>query len=495
MVETTTEPRRMLIGGDWCVGAGGDWFDSYDPSSGRPWCRVAEADVSDVDRAVRIADDVFRSGTWSGLSATERGVLVARLAQLVREHAEELAHLETRETGKLLRETRALLTYVPSYYEYYAGLADKLEGATFPVDKPDMLVYSRREPLGVVAAIIPWNSPNYLTSVKLAPALITGNTVVIKPSEHASVPILRLAELCAEAGIPDGVVNVVTGHAKVGEALCSHPLVRRIAFTGGVDTARKVVSSSAANFARLSLELGGKSPNIVFADADLDDAVMGIIAGSFAASGQSCVAGTRVLLQDIIADEVIERIVARMREIRLGDPFAELTEMGPIAVRAQLARIEGAVAAARADGAVVISGGQRDEVASGEGWFFSPTVVIGREQTVVAREELFGPVISIFRFRDEAEAVRLANDTRYGLGAGIWTKDLGRAHRVARDVRSGIVWVNTYRVSSPIVPFGGRGDSGYGSEAGLEGVESYLAPKAVWVNLSSTGMPDPFVMR
>jgi acyl-CoA reductase-like NAD-dependent aldehyde dehydrogenase len=484
----------MLIGGRWVAGGSGRWFDSADPSTGEPWCRIAGADESDVDEAVRTADAVFRSGVWSGLPATERGIRVGRLARLVEDHAEELAGLETRDTGKLLRETRALLAYVPRYYDYYAGLADKLEGATFPVDKPDMLVYSRREPLGVVAIVVPWNSPNYLTSVKLAPALITGNTVVIKPSEHASVPILRLAALCAEAGIPDGVVNVVTGGGEIGAALCAHPLVRRIAFTGGPETARKVVAGSAANFARLSLELGGKSPNIVFADADLDDAVTGIVAGSFAASGQSCVAGTRVLLHHDVAGEVVERLVARAADIRIGDPAHAGTEMGPIALRSQLAHIESAVAAARADGATVVSGGRRVEAAAG-GWYFPPTVVTGGEETRLSREELFGPVISVFRFRDEAEAVRLANDTTFGLAAGIWTRDLGRAHRVARDVRSGIVWVNTYRASSPMVPFGGRGDSGYGSEAGLEGVESYLTSKAVWVNLATTPMPDPFVMR
>jgi acyl-CoA reductase-like NAD-dependent aldehyde dehydrogenase len=488
------DPHRMLIGGRWVPGGAGGWFESFDPATGEPWCRVAEATPSDVDTAVRTADEVFRSGAWSGLSATERGARVTRLARLVETHAEELAALETRETGKLLRETRALLAYVPRYYDYYAGLADKLEGATFPVDKPEMFVYSRREPLGVVAIVVPWNSPNYLTSVKLAPALIAGNTVVIKPSEHASLPILRLAALCAEAGIPDGVVNVVTGRGEAGAALCGHPLVRRIAFTGGPETARKVVESSAANFARLSLELGGKSPNLVFADADLDDAVTGIVAGSFAASGQSCVAGTRVLLQEGIADEVVERIVARMDGIRIGPPAEAGTEMGPIALRSQLDHISAAVDAARADGARVITGGQRAEVAPG-GWFFPPTVVTGGEHTRLSREELFGPVISVFRFRDEAEAVRLANDTTYGLAAGIWTKDLGRAHRIARDVRAGIVWVNTYRASSPMVPFGGRGDSGYGSEAGLEGVDSYLQPKVVWVNLATTPMPDPFVMR
>ncbi len=487
---------RMLVAGEWVGSQAGTTFDSLNPATGEKWTVVPDGDEADVDRAVRSAQMAFETSDWRHMTATARGDIVRRIAETVADHADELAQLETRESGKLLRETRALLAYVPRFYEYYAGLADKIEGKTFPLDKPDMLAYSTREPLGVVAMILPWNSPNYLTAMKLAPALVTGNTVVIKPSEHAATPLLRLAELCHEVGLPPGVLNVVTGSgAATGSALASHRLVRRIAFTGGTETGRQIVARSTENLARLSLELGGKSANIIFADADLDNAITGIIAGIFAASGQSCVAGSRILVHESIAQEVTARLIERARSLRMGPPDDESTEMGPLALHAQIRRVSSILDSARSDGATVVSGGTWVDGIVQPGWYLPPTVVTNPGRSDVITQELFAPVASILTFGTEAEAVGLANSTEFGLAAGVWTSDIGRAHRVAASLSCGMVWVNTYRVASPMVPVGGRGNSGYGMEAGIEGIESYLATKSIWVNLSEGSMPDPFVMR
>lgn len=488
------ETLRMWIDGAWVEARSGATFESFNPATGEPWSTLPQADEHDVDLAVQAAQRAFESPEWTTLTATARGKLLHRLGELIAENAEQLAQLESRDNGKLIRETRGQLGYLPEFFYYNAGLADKVAGETLPLDKPDMFGATMRVPLGVVAAIIPWNSPLYLTALKLAPALAAGNTVVIKPSEHASASLIGLMRLIEQAGFPRGVVNLVTGFGDTGAALTRHPLVRKIAFTGGAGAARHVVHNSAENFAKLSLELGGKSPNILFEDADLDSAINGVVAGVFAASGQSCVAGSRLLVQRSIHDDVVERLRERAGTIVIGDPSDNATEMGPIATQAQLESIESMVQRAQADGARLIYGGQRAE--RRQGWYYTPTILAcDRHDLPIMQEEVFGPVVTVIPFDDEAEALRLANDTAFGLAAGIWTRDLARAHRLSRDVRAGILWVNTYRAVSAMAPIGGFGASGYGREGGIESVHDYTELKTLWINLSSQPMPDPFIMR
>lgn len=493
---TELKKYNMYINGEWTPSSDGKYFKSYNPATGEAWCEVAEATAEDVDRAVKAAQDAFENSEWTNMTYTQRGRLVSKLGDLIADNVEELATFETTDNGKLIREMRGQLSYLPEFYYYFGGLADKIQGSTLPIDKRDMFAFTTREPLGVVAAITPWNSPLYLTTLKLAPALVAGNTIVIKPSEVTSASLLELVRLVEEAGFPPGVVNVVTGFGKpAGEALTTHPLVRKIAFTGGEESARHVVRNSAENFAQLSLELGGKSPNIVFEDADPDNAAMGIIAGIFGASGQSCVAGSRAFLHTNIYDRVIERLIDRVQSIKIGDPLQDETEMGPLATEAQLKRVEKYVELGKQEGGHLIYGGKKPARLE-KGWYFEPTIFEHTDnQSKITREEVFGPVLSVIPFRDEAEAIQLANSTDYGLAAGIWARDIGKAHRVAKAVRAGIVWVNTYRSISPIAPIGGSGLSGYGREGGYEAIYDYTQSKVVWVNTSSEPIPDPFIMR
>jgi len=495
-MEKQLKRYRMYINGQWTDSVSGETFESYNPATGEPWSIVPKGNSEDVDRAVRAAYQAFEDSSWSRMTYTQRGKLLRRLGDLIAERAEELAKFETLDNGKLLREMRGQLNYLPEFYYYFAGLADKIHGETLPIDKPDMFVFAGREPLGVVAAITPWNSPLYLTTLKLAPALAAGNTIVIKPSEATSASLLELMPLVEEAGFPPGVVNVVTGFGDpVGSALTSHPLVSRVAFTGGPESARRVVVNTAQNFARLSLELGGKSPNIVFDDADPHNAAMGIVAGIFGAAGQSCVAGSRAFVHADIYDKVMEHLVKRAAAIKIGDPFASETEMGPLAIPAQLQRVEEYVQAGLEEGARLALGGKRPD-GMGKGWYYTPTVFENVQNYMkIAQEEIFGPVLSVIPFRREEEVVQMANQSKYGLAAGIWTRDVGRAHRVAKAIRAGIVWVNTYRSISPIAPIGGMKYSGYGREGGMEAIYEYTQSKVVWINTSSEPMPDPFIMR
>ena len=487
---------QMLIDGAWTAASDGGAFDSVNPSTGAVWARMPEATADDVDRAVRAAHTAFTDGPWATMTPTERGRHLRRLGDLLAENSELLGRTESIDTGKMLSETRWQAKYIAEFFHYYAGCADKIHGETLPIDKPDMFVFTKREPLGVVAAVVPWNSQLFLVAVKIGPALAAGNTIVLKASEHASAAMLEFGKLIEQAGIPPGVVNVITGHGDpCGKELTSHPLVARISFTGGPASAKHVIRNSAENFAEVSLELGGKSPFIVFEDADIESAVNGSVAGIFGATGQSCVAGSRLYLHASIADEFLDRMAEVARGISIGDPLDPATQMGPLCTQGQMDTVEREVAHALSEGARLICGGKRPDGMT-EGLFYEPTILeCPRQDLRIVDTEMFGPVLSVLRFNDEDEVIRLANDTVHGLAAGIFTRDSARSMRVAQAVRAGIVWVNTYRVVSPIAEFGGIKGSGYGRESGFQAMYDYTRPKTIWMNTSPEPMSNPFVMR
>ncbi|SDP61550.1 aldehyde dehydrogenase (NAD+) [Arthrobacter sp. ok909] len=493
---STDRRYEHFINGDWVPPSSGEYFESTNPATLDVLYRAARGNESDIDRAVSAAAAAFENPAWRDLSQTRRGHLLRRLGDLVGEHAEELARMESEDNGKLLREMRAQLAAMPEYYYYYAGLADKIQGDTIPGSSRAMLNYTLREPLGVVGAITPWNSPLTLTTSKLAPALATGNTIVIKPSEYTSATVLRLAALADEAGFPPGVINVVTGFgAEAGAALVEDRRLAKISFTGSTATGARIASSTASRFIGSTLELGGKSPNIVFADADVANASMGVVAGIFAAAGQTCIAGSRVFAHKSVYDELLERVANRARSIVIGDPLLDATELGPLAFQDQRDKVASYVDLGISEGATVLTGGGRPDTGL-SGYFFEPTVLTDVDNSMrVVREEIFGPVAAIMPFETEEEVLRLANDTSYGLAAGIWTTNLARAHRMASRLEAGTVWVNTYRTMSPQSPREGFKTSGVGVEHGTESIREYTRLKSVWINTDESPLADPFVMR
>ena len=497
-VPTKLKRYQTYIDGKWCDAASGKTFITSDPYTGEAWAEIPECDATDVDRACEAAHRAFESGPWATMTQTARGRMLRKIAQLLEKHGEHLAQIEVKDNGKLISEMSAQMKYLPEWYYYYGGLADKVNGLVVPCDKPDTFAYTLREPVGVCGLIIPWNSPLLLVGYKMAPALAAGCTVVIKPSEYTSASLLEFIKLVVEeAGVPPGVVNVVTGFGGVaGEALVTHPKVAKVAFTGGSATGSRVAAQAAASFKKVSLELAGKSPNIVFDDAILDDAVNGAISGIFAATGQTCVAGSRLLVQESIHDQFVEKLLATAKTAKLGNPMSFETQVGPVTTPPQYQKVLSYIDIAKGEGAeCVLGGGPAGADMGGGKYFVQPTVFTGVNNKMrIAQEEVFGPVLSIIKFKDDEDAVRIANDVIYGLAAGVWTQNVKRATLMPRRIRAGTVWVNTYRAVSYTMPFGGFKASGLGRENGQDAINEYLETKAVWGSTASNS-GNPFIMK
>ena len=485
---------KMYINGEWVDSSSGKKIQTLNPENNEVWATVPEANEKDVDKAVQSAQNAFEN-SWSILHPRDRAKYLRLIADQLRENAEHLGKIETIDTGKIYRETKTQANYIAEYYDYFAGLADKVEGTVVPIDKPNMQVTTTRIPIGVVAAIIPWNSQMLLTAVKLAPALAMGNTVVIKASELAPVTLLEFAKLIEKTGIPKGVINIITGLGEpCGKALTTHNLVERIAFTGGPETAKHIVKNSAENLSQVSLELGGKSPVVVFDDADQENALNGITAGIFGASGQSCIAGSRLYLQSKIYNEFLDKLITKAKKIKLGGPMEEDTQMGPLNSFKQLENIEKNIKATTEQGGKIRCGGERSSV-SNKGYYFPATIIECENHNLpVAENELFGPILSVMKFDKEEEVIKKMNDNKYGLSSGVYTSNFARGLRVSKAIRAGIVFINTYRLISPMAPFGGIKDSGYGKEAGIESIKEYTRIKTTWYNSSDKPMSDPFTM-
>ncbi len=485
---------KMYINGEWVDSSSGKKIETLNPENNEVWATVPEANEKDVDKAVQSAQKAFENN-WSTLHPRERAKYLKLIADQLRANAEHLGKIETIDTGKLYRETKTQANYIAEYYDYFAGLADKVEGTVVPIDKPDMQVTTTRIPIGVVAAIIPWNSQMLLTAVKLAPALAMGNTVVIKASELAPVTLLEFAKLIDKTGLPKGVINIITGLGEpCGKALTTHNLVERIAFTGGPETAKHIVKNSAENLSQVSLELGGKSPVVVFDDADQENALNGITAGIFGASGQSCIAGSRLYLHTKIYDEFLKKLIEKAEKIKLGSPMEDDAQMGPLNSFKQLENIEKKIKETIEQGGKIRCGGKRSSI-SNKGYYFPATIIECENHNLpVAENELFGPILSVMKFQNEKEVIEKMNDNKYGLSSGVYTSNFARGLRVSKAIRAGIVFINTYRLISPMAPFGGIKDSGYGKEAGIESIKEYTRIKTTWYNSSDKPMSDPFTM-
>ena len=484
---------KMYIDGEWVDSSSGESFPTENPFTGEVWATIPRATEQDAEKAISAAKGAFE-GEWSRVNGYKRGQLMNKLADLIDQNAAHLSRIESTDNGKVTRETEAQMHVVARQIRFFAGYADKFYGKTIPLDNPSLFDYTLREPLGVIAMITPWNSPIALLAGKLCPALATGNTAVVKPSRYTSASTLELATLVEAAGFPKGVFNVVTGD-RVGDYLTSSPKVDKISLTGGTEVAQRILQQASKNITRVTMELGGKSPNIIFADANLDRAIIGALSGIFQAAGQTCVAGSRLLVEDSVYDRVVKGVVEGAKRIRLGDPFEKETGMGPVANRNQFEHILSLIDQAVAEGAQVLTGGTRvQEGKLAKGYFIAPTVLAATNDMKISQTEVFGPVLCVIRFRTEAEAIEIANDTKYGLAAGIWTNDVCRAHRMARAIKAGMVWVNTYRSMAAQTPFGGYKLSGYGKERGEEALLEYTQLKNVTMDLSSD-VYDQYTMR
>ncbi|WP_102691982.1 betaine-aldehyde dehydrogenase [Rummeliibacillus pycnus] len=479
---------HLFIDGMWKDAVLGKTFYSYNPSTGEAYAEIAEAGAEDVDIAVNAARNAFENSEWSNMTPSDRGRLLMKVANILRENIDRLATIESTDNGLPINETKYIA--IPSMIdvlEFYAGLANKIQGSTLS-SPSNRFNYTLKEPLGVVGAIVPWNFPLMLTMWKLAPALAAGNTIVIKPSEHTPISILEMVKLFQEAGIPDGVINVVPGFGKdAGNALVSHPGIDKIAFTGSTKTGQLIMQTASKNITEVSLELGGKSPNIVFEDANIEHAVNGAMFGIFFAQGQVCASGTRLFVQETIYDEFVNRFIEKAQQIRVGNPLDEGTQMGPQTSLDQLEKIEYYVNKGIDEGATLLLGGERHKNIQ-NGYYFTPTVFgdVTNDMTI-AREEIFGPVLSIIRFKNEEEVIQQANDTLYGLAAGVWTSNLQRAHRMTQKLKAGTVYVNTFSMLDTVAPFGGMKQSGIGRELGIEALQMYTTTKHVWIDLNEDG--------
>jgi acyl-CoA reductase-like NAD-dependent aldehyde dehydrogenase len=489
-----TLPRYdAYIDGESRAPASGEYFPSQDPFTGREWALVARCGAREVNEAVSAASQAFTH--WARLRPSQRAKLLRQFADAIVANVDKLAEIERRDNGKLAAEVIAQVRYLGDYFHYYAGLADKVQSHVIPTDKEGVFSYTVYEPKGVVAIITPWNSPLTLTSWKLAPALAAGCTAVIKPSEFTSASMIELAQIATAAGIPAGVINVVTGFGpEVGEPLVGHRDVAHIGFTGGEIAGRKIYEAAARGLKTVTLELGGKSPNIVFDDADLDQAIKGIVSGIFAATGQTCQAGSRLLVQDSIHDAVIERLIDFIKDAKIGDPADLSTQIGPVATKPQFEKILSYIQIAQQEGATLVYGGNaRPDIGSGQ--FIEPTIFTNVDNTMrVAQEEIFGPVLSVIRFKDEEDAVRIGNDVAYGLAAGVWTQSLKRTMYMTERLKAGTIYVNNYRATSFTSPFGGFKRSGIGRESGPDAIKDYLDVKTVWLS-SDLDVPNPFIRR